>query len=360
MRKLVTIRHIAGIKPIEGADRVELAQIDGWRCVVRKNDFVVGEQIVFFEPDTAFTNVDDDRISFLKKTSHKQWKKADGTLVAECLRIKTIRLAGQISQGLVMKISRFEKEIATSEKDGLSLEEVIGIRHYDSLSEEMDVKLGKFSASVSRGHFPHFVPKTDLPRIQNYLGLFETCKNMQFEVTEKMDGSSMSVGYSQSHLDTEPYFVASRNQMLQTGGRDNYNRLAMMNNLQTILKEHHDETGDELCVQGELVGPRINGNKDNLIDFDYRIFQIWNITHCKWLTVGERMKFCEKHQLNHVRVIDDRQQTFKSFQTIDELVEYVRAFKTANNNPVEGLVFKSQDGDTTFKVLNPDYLLKND
>ena len=32
MRHLATIREIASLRPIEGADRIEVAQVDGWEC----------------------------------------------------------------------------------------------------------------------------------------------------------------------------------------------------------------------------------------------------------------------------------------------------------------------------------------
>ena len=42
MRHLATIREIASLRPIAGADRIEVAQVDGWECVVQKGEFLTG------------------------------------------------------------------------------------------------------------------------------------------------------------------------------------------------------------------------------------------------------------------------------------------------------------------------------
>ena len=52
MRHLATIREIASLRPIAGADRIEVAQVDGWECVVQKGEFHTGEHIVYIEVDS--------------------------------------------------------------------------------------------------------------------------------------------------------------------------------------------------------------------------------------------------------------------------------------------------------------------
>ena len=53
MRKLATIRVIQSINPIAGKDRVEMATVDGWTCMVSKADgFKPGDKCIFCEPDS--------------------------------------------------------------------------------------------------------------------------------------------------------------------------------------------------------------------------------------------------------------------------------------------------------------------
>lgn len=359
MRKLVSIRSISNIESIPNADRVELAHVDGWRCVVKKNDFTVGQKILFFETDCAFMNVNDERVSFLRKSCHKSWK-LNNLLLGECLRIKTVKLAGQISQGLAMPVSLFEKEINESIERGISLEEAIGIRHFDELSEEMSCLMGNAPSQETRGKFPSVVPKTDEERVQNLTDYFDKFKNEVFEATIKMDGSSMSVGYSPSIYPDQPYFVCSRNLSLKTDGEDNFNRTAKKYNLEQILKKHHDETGHEICIQGELVGPGINGNHDGMKEIDYYVFRIYDITACRLFDSVERRMFCKKYGIKHVPLLSEQIRVFDLFPTVDELVKFVSPLTTDNGNPIEGIVFKTMNGNISFKVINPLYLLKND
>ena len=99
-RKLVTLRRISAINPIEGADRIEKASIDGWTVVVNKGDFFVGDFCIYFEVDSLLPIV--PVFSFLAKNGVK--KLEDGT---EGYRLKTIKLKNVISQGLALPISSF-------------------------------------------------------------------------------------------------------------------------------------------------------------------------------------------------------------------------------------------------------------
>lgn len=355
-RKLVSIRTISDIKPIIGADRVELASIDGWRCVVLKGDCEVGQNVLFFETDSALINVSDPRFGFLQRC-HKSWK-IGNVVVGECYHIKTIKLAGQISQGLVLPIEQFKDEIELVNKGNISLCKCLNVHHFDDVQTEMNIRLGKSPNQQARGSFPAVVPKTDEERIQNCIELFDNCKDMPFEVTMKLDGSSMSVGYSPSYYPDDPYFVCSRNLCLKDGD-DHFNRIARLYNLKNILYKHYEFSGDELCIQGELVGPSINGNRDKLNDFDYFVFRVRNITKDCWLEPTERNEFCRSNGLRHVPVLSGNMFAFNEFGDVESIVAFTNQFKTANHNPIEGLVFKSLDGNTSFKVLNPLYLLKN-
>ena len=88
MRKLASIREISAIHPIPGADRIEVAQVDGWECVVQKGEFQVGQHIVYVEVDSIVPDVPE--FEFLRPRK---------------FRVRTIKLRGQVSQGLVLPLS---------------------------------------------------------------------------------------------------------------------------------------------------------------------------------------------------------------------------------------------------------------
>jgi RNA ligase (TIGR02306 family) len=97
-RKLATIRKIKDIVPIEGADAIELALVDGWQVVVAKNvGHKVGDKVVYCEID-SFLPIKEE-FEFLRKSSYKKMGDQEG------FRLKTIKLKNTLSQGLILPYS---------------------------------------------------------------------------------------------------------------------------------------------------------------------------------------------------------------------------------------------------------------
>ena len=98
MRKLASVQVVTDILPIEGADRIELAKVLGWQCVTLKNEFKKGDLAVYFEVDSFLPVC--DKFEFLRKTSYKK-----SNLMGEGFRLRTMKMRGEISQGLLQPIS---------------------------------------------------------------------------------------------------------------------------------------------------------------------------------------------------------------------------------------------------------------
>jgi len=97
MRKLATIRKISDIQPIEGADMIEVATIDGWKVVIGKDvGHEIGDLVVYCEVD-SFLPVEPE-FEFLRKSSFKKMGDKEG------FRIRTIKLRNTISQGLILNL----------------------------------------------------------------------------------------------------------------------------------------------------------------------------------------------------------------------------------------------------------------
>ena len=108
MRKLAYIAEVSSVTPIEGADRLEQIMLKGhgWKIVTAKGDFSVGDLGVMFEID-SFLPIEDERYAFLKDRCLKKFVSKSGNVLREGIRIKTIKLRGVISQGLLMPLSAF-------------------------------------------------------------------------------------------------------------------------------------------------------------------------------------------------------------------------------------------------------------
>ena len=169
--------------------------------------------MVYFEIDSALPCI--PIFDFLKDRCYKRWTNVDGAVVDECYRIKTAKLRGIVSQGLAVPISKFNttETVFSSVDDGYDVTETLGVRHYDELVEKFTPVSG-----VAKGAFPSaWIPKTDEERVQNLMWMFSDpeCAETEYEVTEKVDGSSLTVAYSPSMRPENPFFVCSRNQELE-------------------------------------------------------------------------------------------------------------------------------------------------
>lgn len=261
MRKLATIRVANAITPIVGADAIEAVRVDGWTCVAKKGEFQVGDKGIYFEID-SFLNGQDERFSFLAK----QFITFEGKQGA---RLRTIRLRGQLSQGLFLPLAKFP-ELANLEI-GADVTEILGVTKWEP---PMPAQL----AGEVVGVRPHFVRGTDQERGQNLIQEIEVDnRGQEFEVTVKLDGSSMTVYRFDRATDKEgnkflDHGVCSRNYNLRESEKNSLWRVARKNRMLEAL----DFLGRNLAFQGEIIGEGIQGNNEGLSgqDFTFSIFMI--------------------------------------------------------------------------------------
>lgn len=355
MRKLATIRIVESINPIDGADRLEYITMKGigWKVVVGKGELKTGDRVIYFEIDSALPC--SPIFDFLKDRCYKRWTNADGKVVDECYRIKTVKLRGVVSQGLVVPLSKFDatEAVFSSVEDGYDVTETLCVRHYDEIAESY-----KTDGGVSKGTFPSsWVPKTDAERIQNLMSYFTDCKDVEFEVTEKADGSSMTVIYSPTIRPENPFFVCSRNQELEYNPESKWCLYLEKIKIFDKLIQFYNETGNEYAFQGEIVGPAFNGNRDTYKESVWKIFNIWDIKEQRYLTPTERIQTTVMLGIQHVKILSTNWKVFDELPTLDAMLKFVEG-KTDNGNEREGCVFKSMDGKIMFKCINNKYLLK--
>ena len=330
-RKLATVVRIADIQPIAGADAIELASVKGWKVVTRKNEYKVGDLAVYFEIDSFLPVA--PQFEFLRKTSFKKMGDREG------FRLKTIRLRGQISQGLLTPVPN---TIFGTIKEGDDLTELLHVVKYEA---PIPAQLaGKIKCS-----FPSFIPKTDEIRIQN----FQADTNFspageRVYITEKLDGTSFTCYFNKGE-----FGVCGRNWEL-TESSDN-SLWNMANLLQ--LKNKLTLLGKNIALQGELIGNGINGNLYRLRDHKLFIFTGYDID------TGKRMPFdmlewiLFKLDLQMVPVIESNLVLPKG-----DIVDYMLLMAEAESeiNPeveCEGIVVRGLEKEFSFKAISNKYLM---
>jgi len=339
MRKLASIRKIEEIKPIDGADAIEAVRVDGWWCVSKKNEFKVNDRCVYFEVD-SFLPVRPE-FEFLRKSCFKSTRH-----LGDGFRLKTIRLKGQISQGLVLPLGIFQFPWFShvNAKEGHDLTEELGVQKWE-------VPLSPQLAGVAKGNFPSFIRKTDQERIQNcYKEMQRDHADKLFEGSIKLDGSSMTV-----YLKDDVFGVCSRNLDLQETEDNTFWKVARKNKFEEMLRTY----GKNVAIQGELMGPGIQGNRENLPDHEFFLFDVWDIDGQNYYTSLESGDF----------VADCRDLGYKL-----ETVPYVSMIrimefsledilkksdvKSLNHPVAEGIVYRSiEDSSVSFKAISQSYLL---
>jgi RNA ligase (TIGR02306 family) len=285
MRKLVTLRTISALQQIEGADLIQIAEIDGWQTIVKKNEFSVGDVGVYFEID-SFLSAADQRFNFLEKI-RRTWEGNTG------YRIKTIKLKKQISQGLLLPLHLFP-EIVEPQFD-TDYSELLNVLKWEAAA-------GASLYSDAAGLFPSFIPKTDAERVQNSLRYYEDAfaAGEEFEVSVKCDGSSMTC-YSDIRFNGEEDIgesdlyvgVCSRNYDLKLPqpGEDVSSKFLQMFfelDIKTKLTKYYERTGKCIAIQGEIFGPGIQANFEGVPHYKYAIFNVYDIEAKRYMNPIDR------------------------------------------------------------------------
>jgi len=337
IRKLASVRRIGEIKPIKNADNLELALIDGWQTVVQKGELKQNDVCIYFEID-SFLPIE-ERYEFLRKSSYK--KLYDGS---EGFRLRTIKLRGELSQGLALPFHLFPE--IKSYKIGDDVSELLKIRKYEP-------PLPACLSGYAKGTFPSFIQKTDEERIQNLLEYFDVYKDIEFEVTEKLDGTSASYYFNENIGG-----VCSRNLELQDFDNNNtYWTIERRLGLLDILKSEKRN----LAIQGEIIGEGINSNRLGIKGQEFYVYHIWDIDNRRYFVQKERLDFVLKHHLFHVPILGNAI-IFSEFNTVGKLLDYANGISLLNNKRKrEGLVFKStelvENKIISFKAVSNEYLL---
>lgn len=364
-RKLASIQKIEEIKPIEGADLVVHYRVLGWWVVGRKDEFNVGDKVVYIEIDSILP--EKTEFEFLRPKK---------------FRIKTQKIRGVISQGIIFSMDILPNN---NYSIGDDVSDIIGVKKYepnDMIEQEALSKvktpdnkfvapikniLFRYCPSVARFIFrkskkesfawPKDVPHTDETRVQILQDLITEHKGNIFYTTEKVDGSSITIYYI-----NKKFGICSRNINYGDGKRfsNNFTDTVLKYKLDEILPSYCKERNLNLAIQGELLGPKIQGNKYELTDYQILFFSVFDVDKKCYLNYTEAVEIIHELGMTFVPLVNPY---YEMTDDIDELIE--KSIGKSLVNPKiqrEGLVFRLlnpvEGQHVSFKAINPKFLLK--
>lgn len=384
MRTLATIQTIDNLQDIPDAQNIVVASVLGWKCVVKKDDFNIGDPCIYFEIDSLLPQTPE--FEFLSKYGVKK-SDIDG-VIYEGYRLRSARIRKCLSQGLAMRIedcpklndeykSGFLTDLLGNpiwdlkNHIGLDISDIIGVVKYEPpipVSQQGEIK----------GKFPAFIPKTDLIRIQSVPEVLMRHAGKKFMVQEKVDGQSITC-----YLDGDTFGVCSRNLELKLDNPTPDSRTQTVSNLQihdkmlTFRKWYKDHFGGidlDFALQGEYVGP---GSQDNRLQLKYKtilFFDMFNIRTQRYFNPPDFITYAEIMDIPTVPVLEESMELTKDLEWFIEYADNDMSIaamsgadiKMASKVQLEGHAWKSLEEDVdrelgrlVFKVINNSYLLKH-
>ncbi len=303
----------------------------------------------------------------------------------EGFRLKTIRLRGQISQGLILPLHVLEDgdemKIGTSKQpwgdqlqlgpydnalvieEGTDVTEILGVVKYEPpIPAELSGKV--------KGSFPGFIRKTDEERIQNMTNEFDNMKSQKYYVTEKLDGSSATYYFRDG-----VFGVCSRNLELADPGEfqpgtvlceDGVERPKKENTFWKIAREFSiaEKLGTQnqnYAIQGELIGEGIQGNPYRIKGHKVMIFNVFNIDEQEYLGLDEMRDFLDKINVDEkpLELVPVISEDYQLPETIDEILNQAEGKSVLNNQTErEGIVIRNRNKTVSFKAISNNFLLK--
>lgn len=341
MRNLVSIQEVKGILPIPDADAIEVIEVLGWKLVVKKNEFKVGDKVVYFEVD-SFLPIE-DKYEFLRKSSFK-----NHPTIGEGFRIKTIKLRGQISQGLALAPSDLGLEDLPV---GTDVTDRLGVRKWEPIETLSDW-------GAMREGLPDGVSKTDETRIQSiYDEIMPQFEGRRYYISTKIDGTSITM----LRQNGEFKVCSHCNEILDNAPSSIWDYARKHNVEQKMI----DADINNYAFQGEMAGPGIQKNRLNLTAPKWFIFTIKNLATGQRLGLEEMKTLCDKVGLEMVPIEEEGDNLIEKYPTLETLLERAKGKYASGQNkegivirPVEPIHSNTVSGPLSFKVLNNDYLLK--
>ena len=399
-RELAYIVIIDGIEPIEGYDRVEHAIVGGWRVIVQKDQFKVGDPAIYFEIDSRVP-ADKECFAFLEKRHYK---------------VKTLKMCRTLSQGLLMHASDFGWTIENSviddhpviiDDEGKShyatdesrfLTQKLGVVYAeDEDNSRKSAPVDKYKKMAQRhpsifkkswvrwlmkrawgrklmfmffgkkkdkkNGWPSWVSKTDEERVQNMPWIINDTG--KWIATEKIDGTSTTFTMKRGKFGRKQFYVCSRNVCF---GEENkpcyydtnvYWEMAKKYKMYDVLSALMDTSfpdAEWVTIQGETYGATVQKRDYSLEGRDFMAFNLITSTHGRYGTM-EMIEYL-KPFVPCVPVVETNIDFTDKFATVEDMLLWAEGNSKVDGLPREGIVFRTMDGHKSFKAVSNSFLLK--
>lgn len=357
------VARINEVKPIEGADNIELAVIGGWNCIVKKGEYTHRDLVVVATTDAVIPQELSDAMNVTNYLRKGQ-------------RVRTVKLRGVYSECLIIPISMAAKATGyanTKWDEGDDLMDVLKIFKYEPPAVQVQLASGR---KIKYHQNPNFGIYYKFPNIKNVKGMFDEFDEV--EVTRKIHGTNSRYGivkkrklsvwdkvkrfFGDKWVEYE-YVYGSHNVEKGSDSQGFYDtdvwktiaeKYHIREQLWNLFKSLQDvyETGSGIVIYGEIYGPGIQKNYDyGLKEIEYAGFD---------MTINGEYTPCKTSFMYHDMLGLKYVPVLAAEQYSDELLTKYTFDKIEGTKvPHEGVVIKSIDGDRrkVAKIINPDYLI---
>lgn len=339
-RKMATVVKIDEVVKHPDADSLDICTVGGWKCVTKLGEHQKGDLVVYVSIDSWIPH---ELAPFLSKGREpREYEGVKGE------RLRTARLRGVLSQGLILPfnviMSNYDGECSSTDwNEGDDVSEILNIQKFEP-------PLPACLSGMAKGNFPEWGKKTDQERVQNLVAEVQKAydTDVRFEVTVKLDGSSMTLGHNEGE-----FVVCSRNLSLKLDQEGN-SFVDMARKLDIFDKIE----GRNLMISGELIGSGINGNHEKINHHEFRVFDIWDVNERRYVSRETRMQLVEDLGLQHVPVLHESVTLRElGLSSVDDILAFAEG-ESLYVRDREGVVFKAVDGSFSFKAISNAFLLK--
>jgi len=288
-----------------------LVSVLGWQVVVKRNEFVEDALCVYVTIDTVLP--EKAEFEFLRNKH---------------FRIKPIRLRGMESAGIVFPLRLLQSFTTNCDdffyfKEGDDVTDIIGVKHYE---KPIPAEL----AGQMVGHFPGFLIITDEDNLRTYPDAVPEMYGRPYYITRKEDGSSGTY-----FVKGNEFGVCSRRIHLKDSETNGFWKIARKYNIEAALKAAFPNA--DVAIQGEVVGPGIQGNRLGLKELDFRLFNIFDIVSRSYLDYAKVVEFTNKYGIPMVPTIA----TGSAFgYSLEELIKLANEQKYDTGKAAEGIVIR--------------------
>lgn len=362
-RSLAHIERVVSVDPIPGADKIEVATVLGWHCVVKKGEVKPGDLVLYIETDSIVPKI--EYFNFMLDRKY---------------RVKIIKLKKVYSEGILLTLDNTIKciqdlnnKVPKDFKEGDDLTELMSIVKYESPSDKESNSVEnsqkksflynylkrfkwyrKYCNRNTKG-FPSWIPKTDESRCQKMPWVVKD-KTKVYYVTEKMEGQSGTWWFKKIGFFKNEFGICSRTSRRKESHNSNWSTVAKTHDIKNKLKKFYKDFGIQLAIQGEVCGPGIQGNIYKLDSLKLFVFNVYNIKEKRYYNFFTAKAIVNYLGLDFVPVISEKEIIP---DTVDELVKMSIGKSAIAEHQREGVVWRTYDQEVSFKVINPEYLLSS-